>query len=444
MQNNRIDILRHRSGFPGANVKEDDYMKKNHVLLIAAAVMLSSCGTAAQYASSGDGYRFQDGIYGSTPSLTKKADAQEQKEATDALVAKTKASEIYLFGDRKDTVMIPKNMSATITYDGLGGGTSVTITDNPYDWRNNIDPWGWYGPSVSLNYGWGYPRDWAYRGWYSPWYGGWHSSWGYGWYDPWYYPGGWYDPWYGGYWGWHDPWCSWHHHYCGWYGGWDPPFHGGTIIVKDSRWRGPRHSTGSDRVFTTRTSSRAGIATGTRGGRGTAASGAPSTGKTQAATRTVSRTATSRPSSSAVRTTASRVTVPSRGSHGQAVSSGSSATARRPVTPAGRPASAASSASSSRPAYNYRRPASSGHSSGSSVSSGRSSYSRGTSYGSSSSQSSSQSSYNRRSSSQSSYNRSGSSAPSRSSYSGGSSSGSRSGSSGGGYSRSGGSGGGRR
>ncbi len=280
MQNDRIDILRHRSGFPGANVKEDDYMKKNHVLLIAAAVMLSSCGTAAQYASSGDGYRFQDGIYGSTPSLTKKADAQEQKEATDALVAKTKASEIYLFGDRKDTVMIPKNMSATITYDGLGGGTSVTITDNPYDWRNNIDPWGWYGPSVSLNYGWGYARDWAHRGWYSPWYGGWHSSWGYGWYDPWYYPGGWYDPWYGGYWGWHDPWCSWHHHYCGWYGGWDPPFHGGTIIVKDSRWRGPRHSTGSDRVFTTRTSSRAGIATGTRGGRGTVSSSAPSAGKT--------------------------------------------------------------------------------------------------------------------------------------------------------------------
>ena len=421
MQNDRIDILRHRSGFPGANVKEDDYMKKNHVLLIAAAVMLSSCGTAAQYASSGDGYRFQDGIYGSTPSLTKKADAQEQKEATDALVAKTKASEIYLFGDRKDTVMIPKNMSATITYDGLGGGTSVTITDNPYDWRNNIDPWGWYGPSVSLNYGWGYARDWAHRGWYSPWYGGWHSSWGYGWYDPWYYPGGWYDPWYGGYWGWHDPWCSWHHHYCGWYGGWDPPFHGGTIIVKDSRWRGPRHSTGSDRVFTTRTSSRAGIATGTRGGRGTVSSSAPSAGKTQAATRTVSRTAPSRASAAAVRT------------------------ARRPVATAGRPASAASSASSSRPSYNYRRPASSGQSSSSAaVSSGRSSYSRGTSYGSSSSQSSSQPSYNRSSSSQSSYNRSSSSAPSRSSYSGGSSSGSRSGSSGGGYSRSGGSGGGRR
>ena len=42
-------------------------MKKSTVLLIAAAVMLSSCGTAAQMTSSDDGQRFADGIYSHLP-----------------------------------------------------------------------------------------------------------------------------------------------------------------------------------------------------------------------------------------------------------------------------------------------------------------------------------------------------------------------------------------
>ena len=122
-------------------------MKKSTVLLIAAAVLLSSCGTAVQTASSGNGQRYQDGIYSSAPSFRSRTEKAEEKAETEALVEKTKASQIYLFGDRKDTVMIPDNMAATIKYDREARSTVVSVYENPYDWRNNImDPWDFYTP----------------------------------------------------------------------------------------------------------------------------------------------------------------------------------------------------------------------------------------------------------------------------------------------------------
>ena len=88
-------------------------MKKSSMLLIAAALVLSSCGTAVLSASSDNGQRFQDGIYGSSPSFRSKTEKAAEKAETDALVQKTKASEIYLFGDRKDTIMLSDNSIAS-------------------------------------------------------------------------------------------------------------------------------------------------------------------------------------------------------------------------------------------------------------------------------------------------------------------------------------------
>ena len=266
-------------------------MKKSTVLLIAAAVMLSSCGTAAQMASSDSGQRFADGIYSNAPSIRTKAEKMEDKAETEALVEKTKASEIYLFGDKKDTVLIPDNMAATIKYDRENRSTVVSVYENPYDWRNGImDPWDFYTPySIGSTWYWSrhwnpwyYNGAWAYSTWryrswyYDPWY---YSSW---YYDPWYY-GGWYDPWYyGGFWG-ISPWYGWYPHYAGWYGGWYDPYwghhlrpgyipghnHGGPSHHPDKDhkprvYKGTRHSTGSDRVFAGTSSLRGGSTVSSR------------------------------------------------------------------------------------------------------------------------------------------------------------------------------------
>ena len=113
-------------------------MKKSSILLMIAAVVLSSCGATAQFASSDSEQRFQDGIYDSSPSFRSKAEKAENKAATDALVEKTKASEIYLFGDNKDTIMLPENLSARIQYDQKLGSTVVTVGADPHDWRYDL------------------------------------------------------------------------------------------------------------------------------------------------------------------------------------------------------------------------------------------------------------------------------------------------------------------
>lgn len=410
-------------------------MKKNALLMIAAMILMTACGTMAQQSVTSTASRFEDGIYSSGPSFKSKVERQESKAETEALVEKTKASNIYLFGEKKDTVMIPDNMSASIWYDKEKGSTVVNVGHNPYDWRNNIDPWSYYTP-YSIGSSWYWSRH------YDPWYSSsyYWNTWAYtpyryhGWYDP-FYLGGWYDPWYYGYGGWYGGWYNPYYgymypHYCGWYGGWDPywgyyPHHHHPIYIKDDNWHGSRHSTGSDRVFTSRVSTRGGVASSSRVGRTTSAS---SVSRTQTSgNATVSRT----PS----RTSASRVSAstPSR------VSASKGTTTTRPTAPSG------TSTAASR--QNYRRP--SGTVSGYTPSTSgtaptyrspdtQSYRSSGTSYRSSSPSSSS-------SSSRSSYS---TSSPSRSSYSSGSSYSGGASRSGGGYSgggsRSGGSSSGRR
>jgi hypothetical protein len=175
-------------------------MKKNSLLMIAVALILSSCGIASQYASSSGEARFQDGIYNSSPSFRSKAEKSESRSQTDALIEETKASRIYLFGEKKDTVMIPQNMSASIRYDKSIASTVVTVGENPYSWQYNVDPWYYYTP-YSIGSSWYWSRH------YDPWY---WNRWSY---SPWSYYGGWYDPYYYG--GWYDPW---YYGYAGWYG----------------------------------------------------------------------------------------------------------------------------------------------------------------------------------------------------------------------------------
>ena len=209
-------------------------MKKIMTLLAGALFIFSSCGISARYSSSGSGQRYADGIYSSSPSFKDKNEVEASKARLQELAEKTKSSQIYLFGDRKDTVMIPENMAATIKFD-KDLGTSVTVAAfDPYDLS-----YGWYADRYRWNnayWNFGGYYDWHYGGWYGPWYySSIHNPWFYrSCYDPWYY-GGWYDPWYGGgffdpwyygYRGWYDPFYGYMHpHYSGWYGGWDPYWH---------------------------------------------------------------------------------------------------------------------------------------------------------------------------------------------------------------------------
>ena len=409
-------------------------MKKSSLLLIAVTFILAGCGAAGKLADSAGSARFEDGIYSSTPSFISRTEKQAAQTETDALVEKTKASKIYLFGEKKDTVMIPENMSARIQYDKELGSTVVTVGENPYDWQNYIDPWGYYSPYTPYSIGssWYWSRHynpWYWDAWsYNPWYhryGGWYG----GWYDPWYYGyGGWYDPWYYGYGGWYGGWGPyWHHHH----------HHGPIYIVgdKDDRWHGSRYSTGSDRVFTSRVSTRGGVGSSSSVGRTAASSSASrqSVSGKSVATR-VSGT-------SANRTTASKVSAPRRTS---GTASASTATQSKPVsvgtgTPVrgtiGRGSATTVNRGTASSGQNFRRPTATAPSvnrgTGTASSASGSSYrpsasasrsygtSSGSSYRSSSSSSSSRSSsYSSGSSSRSSYS-SGSSSGSRSSYGGG-------------------------
>lgn len=307
-------------------------MKKSSVLIIASAIILSSCGAITQMASSDGSQRFHDGIYNNTPSFRTKAEKIESQAESQALAQKTKESQIYLFGDKKDTVAIPQDMAALIRYDQKLGGTIVTVGENPYDWRFDLENnYGyWYGP-YSLGSSWYWSRH--YSPWYSldfaPWrYRGWYDSWYFGsWYNPYYYGGfygGWYDPWYwGSHWGWYDPWYS--PYYCGWYGGWDPywghhhhhvhgPGHIGGVEHNKDAWYGSRHQTGSDRVFGSGSSLRGGIGSRSTVSRNSGTDGRTAGSRMQASSgessgrATARRTVTSKPAanrSSVVRTTPS-------------------------------------------------------------------------------------------------------------------------------------------
>ena len=254
-------------------------MKKSLLLAMAVAAILCSCGMTANLGPSSEGQKYQDGIYGNTPSFKSKTEAVASKEESDALIEKTKGSTVYLFGDKKDTIYIPKEMSAKISFES-NLGTTVTISEyeSPWDWYSPYTPysigssWYWSRHYSPWYYGspWYYRSAWAYSPWhyshfYDPWYySGWYDPWYYrGFYDPWYY-GGFYDPWYyGWYGGFHG------HHYCGWYGAWDPfrpslypgHHHGGHKPHHIDVWRGPRHQTGADKLAVKKNTSRRGIGT---------------------------------------------------------------------------------------------------------------------------------------------------------------------------------------
>ena len=333
-------------------------MKKSSVLMIAVIMLLSSCGTFNQLASSADSQKFSDGIYASSPSFRSKDEKVQSKAETDALIAKTKESAIYLFGDRKDTIMIPDNYSATIKYDRTLGSTVITVGENPYDWRQNLNPWSYYTPySIGSSWYWSrhydpwYSNAWYWSRWHRPYsyyYGGWYDPWYYGgWYDPYYYGGLW-DPWYyGGYYGWNPHWGHHHHHYYP-----APPVH------NEDRWHGDRRQSGSDRVFTSRVSTRGGVASASRVSRSTSAQSASA----------------SRVSGSAVssgRTTAKRVTATAAKSSANRQSATTvDKTVTRTVTRTA----------------NYRKPEGATRPSGSVTRSSSDNQSTGTSYRSSSSQ----------------------------------------------------------
>ena len=235
--------------------------------MIAAALILSSCGTFTSLISSADGQKFQDGIYANTPDFLTKEEKNAGKAETEALIAQTKESPIYLFGDKKDTIMIPDNYAATIKYDKSIGSTVVTVGENPYDWRNNLNPWSYYTP-YSIGSSWYWSRHCGPNWSMSPWRNSCHNPWYWGWSDPWYYVGywgRWYDPWnYWGYWGWNGPWYytgywgmhyPWYPHYAGWYGGLGPHWHhghghgpgiGSGGHFGSRTWYGPRHETQPD------------------------------------------------------------------------------------------------------------------------------------------------------------------------------------------------------
>ena len=296
-------------------------MKKSSMLLFVAALVLSSCGTATQFASSDNEQKFQDGIYNSSPSFKSKTEKAEDQAVTDALIEKTKASEIYLLGEKKDTIMIPDNFSARIQYDQKLGGTVITVGENPYDWRFDLENnYGYYYDPYSIGASWYWSRHynpWYWNTWsYSPWR---YNSWYYNsWYDPWYYGGAWgfYDPWYYG--GWYGGWNPYYPYYAGWYGGigWYPHHHhhhhhhhpghihnpGGPS--KKNHFRGQRYQTGSERLAAGGGSSlRGGSSVRSSVSRSTpTAATLPSTGRGTSGA-TVSRTTTNRTSATKVNNT---------------------------------------------------------------------------------------------------------------------------------------------
>ena len=267
-------------------------MKKNNALFLAALIALTSCGTGAQFSSSSQQYK--DGIY-YKPAVDKVAEAASQEEM-DALVAETLSSELFLTDGQRDTIVIPKGKTASITYN-----KDNTVTYNFFDTDDLY--WGY-------SWAWSpwYMRGWyGYRPWFDPWYydpwyrsftwGNPYSYWGYwgawgpryGWYssywDPWYYDPWYYDPWYYAY----GPYYGWggyygYHHYHGWGG----PRHG-------HLWHGAMDPAHGPRSGVTRISNQYSRADGLVGGM---------PGKASTATRAASRVTTASPGSRA--TTMSR------------------------------------------------------------------------------------------------------------------------------------------
>lgn len=123
---------------------------KTRTLIIISALLaaLTSCGSAAQYASNASHQRYQDGVYYSSTDNILKPEAKEQNNQavqvettdTDPLVAKTKSSPIFMkSGEKVDTLFIPTDRTAKISLNG--SNTTVTLYDNSWDTWHSYQPW---------------------------------------------------------------------------------------------------------------------------------------------------------------------------------------------------------------------------------------------------------------------------------------------------------------
>ena len=111
-------------------------MKTRTILFISALLALTSCGSAAQYASDASRQKYQDGIYYTSKARIQAEEAVESanEEETDLLVAKTKNSPIFMkSGEKVDTLFIPENKAARIDFNNTNNTTSVYLYDNGWD-----------------------------------------------------------------------------------------------------------------------------------------------------------------------------------------------------------------------------------------------------------------------------------------------------------------------
>ena len=203
-------------------------MKTNIMTLAGALMILASCGSASQYASSQE---FQDGFYSRPAETETRAAVQASRAKVNDLVKETESSQLFLKAGQTDTLFVPENMSTTLKFNKQDNTTTVTVTNSP---SYSLYPDGYadgFAAGFASSYWpgsyWRYPY---YSSWYwgaNPWYysGIWWDRWY--WSDPWYSSWYWNAPWYWGrpgyYWSWyydpwyHDPWYHHHHHHhwCG-------------------------------------------------------------------------------------------------------------------------------------------------------------------------------------------------------------------------------------
>ena len=126
-------------------------MKTRTILFISALLALTSCGSAARFASDASRQKYQDGIYYTSNAKVHQAEeaaTSANDEETDLLVAKTKNSPIFMkSGEKVDTLFIPENKAARIDFNNTDNTTSVYLYDNGFDTWAAYQPWyatSWY------------------------------------------------------------------------------------------------------------------------------------------------------------------------------------------------------------------------------------------------------------------------------------------------------------
>ena len=180
--------------------------KLTALAVMAASVILSSCGISAQYAENASKQKFQDGAYKTVIASTS-ADEDSHLAMVDELKEMTKGSKLYIKTGNTDTLFIPERMSATLKFSKRDTSTVVTLMDVE-------DSWYTYRPWYSSYYSWGYPFYMDSFAWHS-----WYHYHPFGFYHPYSY----FTPWSHIYTGYYDPWFMWD---MAFYDPWYSPFNG--------------------------------------------------------------------------------------------------------------------------------------------------------------------------------------------------------------------------